>query len=66
MRKIKILAEFKDKYGIDCITISKIDYNFLYDMSDLLMNVQDDVFEIRKILEQKRDVFQKRENQRKE
>lgn len=61
MMKIKILNEFKNKDGIDCITISKIDYNFLYDMSDLLSSIQDDLFEIRKMLELKRKVYEQRQ-----
>ena len=62
MKKIKILAEFIDKNNIECVSISKVDYDYLYEMSELLMNIQDDIFNIRSILEQRRNIGVIKEN----
>lgn len=61
MKKIKILAEFTDKNNVECVSISKIDYNYLYEMSELLMNIENDIFNIRRILELRKDIGSKRE-----
>jgi len=46
-----IRAEFVDGKGVDCVSLSKADFKYLYDMSELLINIQSDIQAIRGIIE---------------
>jgi PHD/YefM family antitoxin component YafN of YafNO toxin-antitoxin module len=64
MKAIKIRNRFKDKDNVNCVIITEADFKYLYEMSELLLNISDDVREIRSMIELRNDILTKKEKEK--